>query len=125
VSEFTVKEYSPADAVTISDNSMDPEFWQVNAALGPAYTLFEGRRPIFCGGVRFRVGEAWVLLNEEIRANPTERQKLNILRANRTKMDQIIRENGLYRLYAKNEKSARHLEALGFKKGEYFVWEAQ
>jgi hypothetical protein len=113
-----VKLYNPEDAIKLcGDESKRPQA-NLNQSAGPAYSFYEDKKLICCGGVRiYGVGEAWLLTTDENRRNHAK----TIMRVSKEQLDKVIRENSLWRLWAETKVSENFLEHLGFEPMKAFV----
>ena len=112
--------FDPSDLVHIHPRMLTPAQWLAFAAgyrdAGPAYTLVDGDTVLGCAGVLIegRVGTAWAVLSDEIRARPVVMHR----QVKRT-LNKIITEYQLEQILATvcEEFSAgrRWIERLGFR----------
>ena len=90
---------------------------------GPAYSMFIDGKLVGSGGVRVGVGEAWFIMSDKDREKTPEftGTKKEIIRVCRERIDVMMRDNGLWKLYAEPEMSKVFIRSLGFKEQPTFV----
>lgn len=107
-----VKPYIAADAAIITVNRDIVSSANHNQAAGPGFTVFDGKKPIACGGIRVHgVGMAWFLMNDGVKKHPVA-----IIRKAKEAIEQMQRENELCEVFAVSDNADKWLETLGFKK---------
>ncbi len=110
-----VKKYISADAVIISGNRDIVTQANHNQAAGPGFTVFDGKTPIACGGIRVQgVGMAWFIFNEQAQKEHLK----TIIREAKEKLDEMQRNNELCEVYAESDNADVWLKHLGFKKSK-------
>lgn len=115
-----LKPYLPADGIILSGDRSRAEQANFNQSAGPAFTLFLDGAMVAAGGVRLSVGEAWFILSgylrEQLNHVNYRPEKRQILRTCQQMLEQMTRDEGLYRLYAEARIAEGFCEALGFEK---------
>jgi len=98
--------------------SRHPEIYEAYARNGPAYTVFDGERPIFAAGVSVPwkgFGEAWMLMGIDAKKYP-----LSVYRHVSKMLAAIIADLALHRVQAVIADGQPHLvrwiEKLGFRR---------
>lgn len=120
--------YNPEDLLVVRPETAPVEA-AFNQVVGPAFTLWNGKGIIGCGGMRIRgIGEPWIAMKEEerLRLGGPEYQaaKFQIVKAVQTRLNEIIRAEGLWRIWCEVGLSDNFMEHCGLKKTDAFVWQA-
>lgn len=119
-----IRPYTPQDAITLCKDESKRDLAKFNLS-GPSHSLFVDGRLLCCFGIRFGVGEGWFIMDNDDRSGMKGPQftsdKRTILRACKVKMEDMIRENGLWKLFAEPEMSEVFIRALGFEEQRIFV----
>ncbi len=118
-----IKKFSVDDIKQFTDDPEEIEAGKLSMGTGPAFSLFDDDgKLVGSGGVRvYGVGEAWLV------GMDLENHKLSLLRGIKEKMDEIIREQALWRVYAYPkggegvEKQRRLIEHLGFTEYQTYI----
>jgi hypothetical protein len=115
---ITVKKFNPEDLIYTGESI---ETARQNQVMGPAYSYFLDNKFVGCGGVRIRgVAEAWAKYTPEAMEHLS-----GVLLHSRTVLDQIIRDQKLWRIWAEmNVDDDRHrtfLKHMNFREIEAFV----
>ncbi len=123
--EPEVKLFTSSDMIAImgEDTLLRRAQADLNQCAGPAFTLFHGKEPIMCGGVRNQgVGEAWFIARPEdlqrLDSKNFDAEKRQMVRYVRVYLDKIAREYGFYRLWGNCDISKRFMAAVGFTQVE-------
>lgn len=116
-----IKPYVPTDAIELCGDPDKLELAKFNLS-GPCYSLFIDGKLVASGGIRFGVGEAWFIMGKDRDASPNfTSEKKVIIKSCRQKIEDMMREHGLWKLYAEPEMSKVFIKALGFKAQPTFV----
>ncbi len=111
--------FHPQDAIDLIDcSSAQASF---NQMAGPAYSYRdEDGKLLACGGARLGSGEAWLMVRDEVKGG----MRKTLLESTKHAMDKIIRERGLWKLFADSKDNGNFLEHVGFREIQAFIWEA-
>ena len=117
-----IKPYIPQDAIALCGDESKYELALFNQA-SPSHSVFIDGRLVFSYGVRFGVGEAWLIMSDKDRDESPNFSglKRKILRVCQEQIEVLCREHHLWKLYAEPEMSTTFLEFLGFKEQPTFV----
>lgn len=117
-----IKKFSLDDIKKLTDDPEEIEQGKLSLGTGPAFSLFDDDgQLVCCGGVRvYGVGEAWLV------GVNMEQHKLSALKALKEKIDEIVREQALWRIYAfpkgdRLDKERRLIEHMGFTLYETYM----
>lgn len=125
---MNVKPYSPQDAIAICRDVSEWPGAQLNQSSGIAFTAFDDNdKPVFAGGVRtVGVGEAWFLMKpedrEELSSGRPNAEKIQMVKIVRQSLDNIIRSESLWRIFAEARKSKRFMNTMGFVESDTLIW---
>ena len=116
-----VKKFQPDDMLYIvGNNEENAANARLNQVAGPAYSYFLDGKLVGCGGVRIAgVGEAWAAYTPEALEH-----KSGLLLHSRTTLDQIKRDEHLWRMWSESpeaEPNQNFLKHLNFSEVKAFL----
>lgn len=106
--------FAAADEVIITGDRNRTDNANLNQQVGPAFTILDTNgNPIACGGLRIQgVAEAWFEMNNVAR----EKHLKTVIKQCKEKLLEMQRDNKIFRMFARCDKSENFLEHLEFIK---------
>jgi len=108
------KPYIASDLIIITGDRNKTQLANYNQAAGMGFTIFDGKTPIACGGVRVQgIGVAWFAMSEEAKKHP-----VSVIRKAKKRIEEMQRKQEVCELFAESVDTDKWLESLGFKKND-------